>query len=151
MSTQSDNNSVKAAIKAYLDKRASEDEQFAASYAKPNKSIDQCFAYIIGEVKKEGNAVYKSDTEVFGMAVHYYDEDNIKVSELPDGCKVSASAPVELTEEEKKIAKEEAIAAYQRKCVEEEKAKEKEAKRRRMEKAKAAYESTPSLFKFEEE
>lgn len=146
---QSENNSVKDAIKAYLDKKASEDALFAAAYAKPNKSIDECFKYILGEVQKEGNAVYKSDMEVFGMAVHYYDEDNIKINNLPKGCRVTSSAPVELTDKEKEQAKAEAIAAYQKQCVEDWKAKEKEAKRKRMEKAREAYESTPSLFKFE--
>ena len=33
------------------------------------------------KLKKRGdNAVFMSDDEVFGLAVHYYDEDNIKVS-----------------------------------------------------------------------
>lgn len=82
-----ENNPVKNAIKAYLDKRAQEDTLFAASYAKENKSIDECFDYIIGEVRKKGNAVYMSDDEVFGMAVHYYDEDDYTAMPLPsNGC-----------------------------------------------------------------
>lgn len=43
-------NSAKEAIKAYLDQRAETDPQFAASYAKPNKSIDRCFDYIMSEL-----------------------------------------------------------------------------------------------------
>ena len=39
----------------------------------------QCFDYIVSEAKKRGNAVCMSDDEVFGLAVHYYDEDDIKV------------------------------------------------------------------------
>lgn len=48
MSSKSNNNQngVKDAIKAYLDKRAQEDTLFAVSYAKTNKSIDECFDYI---------------------------------------------------------------------------------------------------------
>lgn len=102
MSTQV--NPVKDAIKAYLDKRAKEDSLFAASYTKPNKSIDECFDYIIGEVRKKGTMVYMSDEEVFGMAVHYYDEDDIKVAKLPknESVKVNPSATAtELTDEEK--------------------------------------------------
>ena len=76
-----ENNPVKNAIKAYLDKRAQEDTLFAASYAKENKSIDECFDYIIGEVLKKGNAVYMSDDEVFGMAVHYYAKQSENVKE----------------------------------------------------------------------
>lgn len=106
--------SFKEAIKSYLDKRAKEDELFAKSYTKPGKSLDECCDYIIGEAKKRGNAVAMTDEEVFGMAVHYYDEDNIKVNKVSGGYKASAptSAPVprvELTEEDKKKAREEAI------------------------------------------
>ena len=68
----------------------------------------------MGEAKKRGNAVAMTDDEVFGLAVHYYDEDNIKVNKVSGSYKVSApaSAPVpkvELTEEDKKKAREEAI------------------------------------------
>ena len=44
----------------------------------PNKSIDKMFSYIRNQAKKKavnGCAVI-SDTEVFGWAVHYYDEDD---------------------------------------------------------------------------
>lgn len=44
----------------------------------PNKSIDKMFSYIRNQAKKKavnGCAVIK-DTEVFGWAVHYYDEDD---------------------------------------------------------------------------
>ena len=51
---------------------------------------------------------------VYGMAVHYYDEDDIKVNKLPSNVRTSASTttpakPVKLTEEEEKRAREEAI------------------------------------------
>jgi cell division septation protein DedD len=69
----------KQVIKAYLDKRASQDELFAATYAKKGKSIDECCRYIIQEVR-QANRIGFSNAEVFGLAVHYYDEDDIKVS-----------------------------------------------------------------------
>lgn len=108
------NDSFKQAIKTYLDKRAEEDALFAPKYANEKKNIDECCAYIMGEARKKGNAVAMTDDEVFGLAVHYYDEDSIKVNKLPAGQKVSVSSPapkpVELTEEEKKAARDEAIA-----------------------------------------
>lgn len=108
------NDSFKQAIKTYLDKRAEEDALFAPKYANEKKDIDECCAYILGEARKKGNAVCMTDEEVFGLAVHYYDEDSIKVNKLPTGQKVSVSSPapkpVELTEEEKKAARDEAIA-----------------------------------------
>ena len=81
---------LKQAVRSYPDERAKNDELFAVSYAKENKSIDGCCDYILGEARKRGNAVAMSDTEVFGMAVHYYDEDDIKTNKLPAGTRVSA-------------------------------------------------------------
>ena len=65
----------------------------------------------MGEARKRGSAVAMTDEEVFGMAIHYYDEDDIKVSKMPAGPRASISTlqPVELTEEEKKAAREAAI------------------------------------------
>lgn len=106
-------NPLKEAIHSYLDGRAKVDELFAIAYKKKNKSIDECCTYIMGEAKKRGNAVCMSDDEVFGLAVHYYDEDNIKINKLPANVKTSASVPeakpVKLTEEDEKRAREEAI------------------------------------------
>ena len=79
------NESFKQAIKAYLDKRAEEDSLFAPKYANEKKSIDECCSYIMGEARKRGNAIAISDEEVYGMAVHYYDEDDIKINRLPAG------------------------------------------------------------------
>lgn len=71
------------AIKNYLDKRAEEDAQFATTYAKPNKNIKECCKYIFQQVEKNKpkgeRCVGVSDDEVFGLAVHYYDEDDIVV------------------------------------------------------------------------
>lgn len=67
----------------------------------------------MGEARKRGNAIAISDEEVYGMAVHYYDEDDIKINRLPAGEKASVSSPakpVELTEEDKKAARDKAIA-----------------------------------------
>lgn len=104
--------SFENAIKSYLDERAKTDELFAKSYTKPNKNLKECCSFILGEAKKRGSAVAMSDQEVYGMAVHYYDEDNIKVNKVTGGCKVSSSTPtpkVKLTEEDRKKAREDAI------------------------------------------
>ena len=47
------------------------------------------------------------------MAVHYYDEDDIEVGKAVS-CRVSVNHIVELTEEEKAEARQEAIKQYQR-------------------------------------
>lgn len=82
--------SPKQVIQSYLEERAKCDPLFATSYAKPNKKIDECYDYIISQAKKRGGSVVCiSDDEVFGLAVHYYDEDDIKVSKQTN-YKVSA-------------------------------------------------------------
>lgn len=101
----------KDTIKAYLDKRASEDELFAKTYAKKEKNLDQCCNYIIQEVQKL-KVCGLSDDEVFSLAVHYYDEDNL--GEIKESrCQVVVNHTVELTEEEKQQAKARAIADYE--------------------------------------
>lgn len=158
---QSASNSAKDAIKAYLDARAASDALFAASYAKPKKNIDECFTYILNEARKRGSSVCMTDDEVFGLAVHYYDEDDIKVGPAPANFRASTtrkSAPtVELTEEEKVAAREAAIKRYEDLCVAEEaerasKRKKAEAERRKAEaeQRKQQMITSPSLFDFDE-
>lgn len=82
-------------IKTYLDQRAKEDEQFAKSYAKENKSIEECVKYINQQARKraENNVAMIEDAEVYGWAVHYYDEDDIKVEGAVPQAQVTTSAP----------------------------------------------------------
>lgn len=100
-------NPFKETIKAYLDKRAAEDELFAVTYQKENKNLDECCNYIMQCAKKGGAQGY-TDNEVFGWAVHYYDEDDIKNIESIQG-KVIVNHTIELTEEEKLAAKQKAM------------------------------------------
>lgn len=145
-------NPVKQAIKAYLDDRAKNDELFAQNYAKKNKNIDECFDYIIGEVRKKGTQVYMTDAEVFGLAVHYYDEDDIKINKLPKETKVSASAQVaELSEEDRAKAYEQAVREYQQQCLNRMKAAEMEKAKQLSERRKTERnnkQAEPSLFDF---
>lgn len=111
----------KDVIKAYLDKRANEDPLFAESYAKPKKNIDECFRYILGEARKRGSSVCMTDDEVFGLAVHYYDEDDIKVSANRGGYRATTTAKpqqVVLTEEEKEKIRKEAVEKYKSELIE---------------------------------
>lgn len=139
---------VKAVIKAYLDERAKNDNLFAQNYAKENKSIDECVRYILGEAYKRGNAVYVSDEEVFGWAVHYYDEDDIKINRLPRNVKAS----VKLSDEDKKKAYEQAVKEYRQLCVDRMRAADEEKAKRLAERRKAEREKCqtlqPSLFDF---
>ena len=68
----------KKVIKGYLDNRAANDDLFAMRYKREGKSVDECCDYIIEQVKKSGNCGFDDD-EIFGMAIHYYDEDDVKI------------------------------------------------------------------------
>lgn len=97
------NNSFQDTIKAYLDKRAEEDSLFAVTYAKENKNIKDCCSYITSQAKKQqtGGCAAISDDVVFGWAVHYYDEDDIKIEKTSNTrSEVKTSAPKK-TEEKK--------------------------------------------------
>ncbi len=102
----------KQTIKAYLDRRAAEDELFAKSYAKENKNIDECVNFILQQVKNSGCDGF-TDEEVFSMAIHYYDEDNIKDIKPVNCSSVVINHKVELTKEDNKKAHEEALKQLQ--------------------------------------
>lgn len=97
----------KKTIEAYLTERAKSDVLFAVSYAKPTKNIDECINYILGAVQKSGCNGFE-DAEIFGMAVHYYDEDKLEIGQLPTNCSVVVNHAVVLTEEDKAQIHEEA-------------------------------------------
>lgn len=104
----------KQTIKAYLDERAKTDELFAVSYAKENKNLDDCITFILNQVMeicKEGGCGM-TDDEVYSLAVHYYDEDNIEVGKAVN-CGVIVNHRVELTPEEQAEAREKALKVYQ--------------------------------------
>ena len=103
-------------IKDYLDRRAFTDPEFAARYANPKKSVEECCRYILGEVSASDQQGY-DDEEIFGMAVHYYDEENVTIREN-NVDRVVTNRHVELTEEEKAEARKQAIAEYQKQVVE---------------------------------
>jgi len=100
-------NAFKETIKSYLDKRALEDDLFAVTYKKENKNLDECCNYVM-QCAKSGGCVGYDDSDVFGWAVHYYDEDDIK-NIKPISGKVIVNHSVELTEDDIKKAKQDAL------------------------------------------
>ena len=101
----------KRMIQMYLEQRAAEDELFAKNYRNPAKNIDDCVTYILNYVQKSGCNGF-SDGEIYGQAVHYYDENEIEVGN-PLQCHVAVNHVVELTAEEKAEARQNAIRQYQ--------------------------------------
>lgn len=119
----------KRTIQAYLEEAATKDELFAVTYAKSEKNIDDCITYILNQVQTSGCNGF-TDYEIYSLAVHYYDEDNIEVGKKMN-CQVIVNHTVELTDEEKAEARKDAIKrledeAYQAMKRKQEKAKVKQ-------------------------
>ena len=101
----------KRTIQMYLEQRAEEDTLFAKNYRNPAKNIDDCVTYILNYVQKSGCNGF-TDGEIYGQAVHYYDENEIEVGK-PIQCQVAVNHIVELTAEEKAEARQQAVRRYQ--------------------------------------
>ena len=95
----------------YLEQRAAEDALFAKKYRNPAKNIDDCVTYILNYVQKSGCNGF-TDGEIYGQAIHYYEENEIEVGK-PMNCQVVVNHVVELTEEEKAEARQNAVRQYQ--------------------------------------
>ena len=95
----------------YLEQRAKEDTLFAKKYRNPAKNIDECVTHILNHVQKSGCNGF-TDGEIFGQAIHYFEENEIEVGK-PMDCQVVVNHVVELTEEEKAEARQNAVRQYQ--------------------------------------
>lgn len=129
-------------ILSMLDKRAAEDELFAKAYGKETKSIEECCSFIIGEVQKMGVSAM-TDEEVLGLAIHYYDEKDIKVG-APISCKVVVPETPEIAEARKAELREKAERDFYDRCYKDMKKTSAKAPKRK----EAEVEPTPSLSLF---
>lgn len=139
--TKDNSSSFASAIKIYLDRRAAEDPQFAKSYANPKKSISECCDYIVSEVRKQ-NRTAMTDDEVYGLAVHYYDEAD--PGKIDKGA--ASRAAIVIPGEEKERLRAEAIDEYKRQCIEEIKNKESKLSAISANKRKEDNAELPTLF-----
>ena len=98
-------------ISEYLNLRAATDPLFAPNLAKPHKNIEDCITYILKQVQQSACNGFEDD-EIYSMAVHYYDEDNLEVGSRV-ACHVVVNHTIVLTEEEKAEARKQAIQQYQ--------------------------------------
>ena len=95
--------------------------------------------YLIG-YKSTGCSGF-SDDEIYGQCIHFFDEDNIDIGKEIQ-CKVVVNHHIELTEEEKAEARQNAIRQYQDEEIQ---------KMKNRKKAKPAQTQTivaPTLFDF---
>lgn len=115
-----DDNSLKgydyfvAAIKEYIENKCTEDPKFKEKTEIEGKTIEDCSKYIIEQVRESGRCGFSND-EIYGLAVHYFDEPELRSKGyLPHG-RIVVNRTIELTPEEKaeidKKAREEAKSA----------------------------------------
>lgn len=132
-------NDFQNAIRTHLEKRAQEDSQFAEKYRAKmeadKNSIIQCCSYIIQEVKRMRREAM-TDSEVYGLAAHFFDEDIKVVGNV--NCKVVVSRS-DMTPEEIESIKAEAREAAKREILEEEVKAEKERIRKEEEMSHCVY------------
>ena len=98
-------------IAEYLNLRAATDPLFAPKLMKPHKNIEDCITYILKQVQQSACNGFEDD-EIYSMALHYYDEDDLEVGS-PVACHVVVNHTLVLTEEEKAEARKQAIQQYQ--------------------------------------
>ena len=79
-------------IADYLTKR----KDIQENLKNPKKNFRECCQFILTEAKKKGNVVAMTDEEVFSLAVHYYDEDDVTVDRT---IKAAVSAPETVKED----------------------------------------------------
>ena len=107
----------KKTIQSYLEGIAKRDEVFATRMNLPNKTIDDCVNFILNSVKESGCSGF-TDDEIYGLAVHYYDEDDVDPKKLKEmNCNVVVNHHVELTEEEKQEMAEKVRKDYYDECM----------------------------------
>jgi hypothetical protein len=80
MIIQEERNNVDNWLKVIADYLLTRDD-IKDSLDKEKKSLKECGQYILQEARKKGSHVAMTDEEVFGLAVHYYDEDDITVKQ----------------------------------------------------------------------
>ena len=85
-------------IESFIMQKMDANDLFAKKVCNPQKSIDDCITYILNTVQKSGYKGF-ADDEIYSMAVHYYEEENIEVGKLVN-CQVVVNHQVELTPEE---------------------------------------------------
>lgn len=112
------------AIRDYITNRAEKNPFFKEKVYSPEKSIKKCVQYIFSEVQRLGFNGFE-DKEIYAMAMHYYDEENVEAAEGIKGMQVIVNHMVELTPEEIESAKKEAKDRIYREAAEKMHAKKK--------------------------
>ena len=158
-------NTFEKTIKAFLDKKSSEDADFKAKYeaalaepeekGKRKKDVTACCNYIISEVRKTGRSGF-DDAEIYGMALHFYDEKEVTAPDgnAQKGVQVVVNTKIELTKADKerieKEAREKVEAEDRAKAEKKIRDEQEKARKREEEKARKAKEAAEAKKKEQE-
>ena len=85
-------------MESFIMQKMDANDLFAKKVSNPKKNIEDCITYVINTIEKSR---YKGvcDNDVYALAVHYYEEDDVEVGK-PINCRVVVNHQVELTPEE---------------------------------------------------
>lgn len=145
-------NAFEKSIKDYLDRKAAMDPAFGEKYNNPDrgKTIEGCCKYIICEVQKTKRQGF-ADVEIFGMAIHYFDEASVATPAKAPDCRVVVNKEVALSEADKEKLKAEAEEAYKRQEMERLRKAEADRKQREAERARKLAEKKAEERRLQEE
>ena len=127
-------------VLAYLEENAS--DALTEKIKNGNKTMAGCWSFIRGEARKKAiqQVAVIEDAEVYGWAVHYFEEDDIKETKIPDNAIEARRAANKAAAERAEQREKEYAARTAEKRAEEErkKAEKEEAERKLAEQAEAA-------------
>lgn len=116
----------------FLEKHCEKEPEFRHKYENPKKSMKDCVQYVINQVKESGSEGFP-DRVIYGMVLHYYDEEQIDIGKAID-VKVKVNRFIEITDEEK----EELRSKAKREIIEDEKKRIRDRDKAKREKLKKA-------------
>lgn len=99
-------------IAEHLIKHCEAEPIFKEKIMDENKSLEECFRYIKSEARKEskGNTAVVEKEKVFGWAIHYFDEKDLKFDLQTARVSTSNEKPkVQIKKPEKKEKKEKIV------------------------------------------
>lgn len=141
-------------IGEWLTQARKDDAAFDKKVAESEKNVEGCCNYILSVVKESKQCGY-DDAEIYGMARHYFDEDDIKDPGKQNVRRIIVTGHIDLSESERMEAKQKAVEEYKAELRKAEAAKlakaekeEKERKARLLEKRQKEQESQMDLFGF---
>lgn len=95
----------KEVIENYLNQFAAKNLAFAKKLANPEKNIEGCLQYILSEVQKAKRTGF-ADEEIYGFALHYYEEEEVEINKTSE-CRVVVNQAILADEAPKPKAQEE--------------------------------------------